>query len=248
MHDKRVHRMDDPNVIVPLLCKYFSPDSVIDFGCGTGNFLYKFKECGATKVLGIDGEWSKNELQMLKGDELLIKNLNDEIGVKDRFDLAVSLEVAEHIDKKYAEKIIKDLANFSDVIVFSAAVPNQWGQNHINEQWPDYWVKQFNAIGYDCYDVLRPVLWNNPNVSFWYKQNMFVAVNASNKKQIQKLLSNFPSVNDDNKNVVPSLVHPDHFGSKIKRINSLNHTIKLYKGKGSLREYAKEVVKMFKKK
>src|SRR6185312_1453015 len=98
VHVSVEHNMNDPDEIVPILFKYFNPASVLDFGCGIGNFLYKFKECGVKRVLGIDGEWSNNNLQMLKGNDLLLRNLTDDLDVTEKFDLATSFEVAEHLD------------------------------------------------------------------------------------------------------------------------------------------------------
>ncbi|MXV16708.1 methyltransferase domain-containing protein [Hufsiella ginkgonis] len=236
LHDAIVHNQDDPNEIVPLLNKYFNPSSVIDLGCGIGNFLSKFKELGVKKVLGIDGAWSDNEMQMLQPEDLLLKNISDELHINDKFDLAMSLEVGEHLEGKYASKIINDLTGFSDLIVFSAAIPNQGGQDHVNEQWPDYWVKIFNTFGYDCYDLLRPILWSNPNVHYWYAQNMFIAVRSSNAAIVDKLLSDFPFLRDK-KNVVPSLVHPLQLQRTISETRHLHTFRKLVKGQGSIQEY-----------
>lgn len=244
LHLSDEHDDVDPEVIVPILYELFAPGSVADLGCGIGNFLHKFKECGVKKVLGIDGEWSNNRLQKLKGDDLLLKNLMEDLQVKDRFDLAISFEFAEHLYGKYAEKIVADLTGMADVVIFSAAIPGQGGQNHLNEQWPGYWVQLFNAKGYDCYDVIRPLIWNIPEVKFWYKQNMFVAVNNSNTTETERLLNRFPEAKQY-KNVISPLVHPDLLETKINRINRL---VRMFKGKASLREYKLEISKVFQKK
>ncbi len=178
---------------------------------------------------------------MLAGDDLVFKNIDCELGIKDRFDLALCLEVAEHIDIKYAQKVINDLSGFSDVVVFSAAIPNQGGTDHINEQWPDYWVRLFNAVGYDCYDVFRAFLWDNPKISYWYKQNMFVAVNSSNNTRVEELLTSFPFVKNK-KNIVPSLVHPHLYD---KKINQINYLTRLLKGKATLGEYKHVIFRHF---
>jgi len=244
LHLSDEHDDVDPEVIAPILYEIFAPESVSDLGCGIGNFLYKFKECGVKKVLGIDGAWSNNKLQKLKGDDLLLKNLMEDLQVKERFDLAISFEFAEHLYEQYAEKIVGDLTGMSDVVVFSAAIPGQGGQNHLNEQWPDFWVKLFNAKGYDCYDVIRPLIWNIPEVKFWYKQNMFVAVNTRNATETERLLNRFPEAKQS-KNVIRPLVHPDLLETKITRINRL---VRMLKGKASLSEYKLEIAKVFQKK
>jgi SAM-dependent methyltransferase len=238
------HNMEDPDVLVPLLYEYFKPSSVVDYGCGIGNFLSKFRDVGVKKVLGIDGEWSNNSLQMLKGNDLLLQSLTDEMKVKEQFDMAISFEVAEHIPKEYAEKVVKDLTGFSDLVIFSAALPDQGGQNHVNEQWPDYWAKLFNSHGYVCYDAIRPLIWNDERIKFWYRQNMFIAVKKTNTQLVDKVLSLFPFVKG-RENIVLPLIHPLQLRLKVARIDRL---VRMFKGKASFKEYKLEIMKVFSKK
>jgi hypothetical protein len=73
------------------------------------------------------------------------------------------------------------------VILFSAAVPGQGGLHHVNEQWQSYWASLFLDRGYDVFDALRPRIWRNENVSFWYRQNAFVAVSRKNRPLVERL-------------------------------------------------------------
>lgn len=82
------------SAVVPLLMELFKPESVVDFGCGTGTWLAAFKDMGVKTVLGFDGEWvSENQLVIDKRDfrrcDLACAPLVDH-----PFDLALSLEVA----------------------------------------------------------------------------------------------------------------------------------------------------------
>jgi len=54
------------------------------------------------------------------------------------------------------------------VVVFSAAIPFQQGDGHINEQWPSFWSNLFAAHGYDCLPDLRHRAWSNPSIEVWY--------------------------------------------------------------------------------
>lgn len=235
------HNMEDPNQLVPLFYNYFKPNSVIDFGCGIGNFLHSFKTMGVTEVLGIDGPWSNNSLQMLQAQEMLLQNLSEPISVQKKYDLAISLEVAEHLEEMYADKIISDLTGFSNLVIFSAALPNQGGQNHLNEQWPDYWVKKFNAHGFVCYDAIRPLIWNNENIKFWYKQNIFIAVKETDTEKIENIHRNFPFL-QGKENLVLPMIHPCQFDLKVKRIDRL---VRMFKLKASFKEYKEEISKVF---
>ena len=60
--------------------------------------------------------------------------------------------------------------------MFSAAIPGQGGEGHINERWPSFWSRCFAAQGYVCFTGLRQRLWPADAVEFWYRQNMLCFV------------------------------------------------------------------------
>jgi hypothetical protein len=90
------------------------------------------------------------------------------------FDLAVCLEVAEHLPKQSARGLISSLVRLAPVVLFSAAVPLQGGTHHVNEQWPAYWQDLFEQHGYRMLDLIRKEIWSKPEVQFWYRQNIFL--------------------------------------------------------------------------
>src|SRR5882757_4106362 len=100
VHDTHTHNLVSPSEIVSILGKSLSPKSVVDVGCGTGTFLHEFKKQGVRKVLGIDGPWANKELLAanLEQHEFQEKNLEEPIRLNEKFDLAVCVEVAEHLD------------------------------------------------------------------------------------------------------------------------------------------------------
>jgi hypothetical protein len=91
-----------------------------------------------------------------------------------RFDLAISLEVAEHLPPEAAEGFVKTLTSAAPIVAFSAAVPGQTGVNHLNEQWPAYWAGLFARFGYEAIDCLRPVIWDDEEIEWWYAQNLLL--------------------------------------------------------------------------
>ena len=95
------------------------------------------------------------------------------------FILAQSLEVAEHLDSKYAQNFINLLTSLSDIILFSAAIPYQGGTHHINEQPPLYWANLFAKNDFVCFDILRSRFWDNPNINSWYRQNILIYTHKS---------------------------------------------------------------------
>lgn len=154
--------------------RLLSPESVVDIGCGTGTFLNVFRSLGVTDVLGIDGAWANKDLlyENINPGEFLECDLESKIILNKQYDLVLSLEVAEHVSDKSADLFVESLVNAGKMIVSSAAVPYQGGQNHINEQWLTYWEEKFAKHNYVIHDILRPIFWDNPDVSLWYKQNM----------------------------------------------------------------------------
>ena len=69
-----------------------------------------------------------------------------------------------------------NLTSFSDVILFSAAIPGQGGTHHVNEQWPSYWIEKFAARGYVPVDCIRPFIWADSSIRTDYRQNLIMCV------------------------------------------------------------------------
>src|SRR5205809_4162841 len=129
--------------VVPWLLHTIQPQSVVDVGCGTGTWLSVFHQLGVADILGIDGSWVETAQLEIPSRLFCPADLNRGFPVTRRFDLAISLEVAEHIPPHAAEAFIRGLVGLSPVIFFSAAIPQQGGTGHLNEQWPSYWQDLF---------------------------------------------------------------------------------------------------------
>jgi len=161
-------------IMLPLLYRYAQPRSVVDVGCGLGPWLKAAMELGATDVLGIDGDYVDRGALLIAEENFRPADLRERIRTDRRFDLAISMEVAEHLPYERSETFIGDLVALSDVVLFSAALPYQGGTDHINEQWLEFWAILFRRHGYLPYDFLRGQCWSNPDVEFWYSQNVIV--------------------------------------------------------------------------
>lgn len=158
-------------VVVPLIQQMLGTRSVCDVGCGVGTWLQCWREHGVNDVLGIDGDYVDPTQLMIPVANFQSADLRRPIPCERRFDLAMSLEVAEHLPPDRATSFVLDLTALAPVILFSAAVPGQGGTNHINEQWQGYWASLFDAAGFDACDVVRPQIWSNDDVEPWYRQN-----------------------------------------------------------------------------
>lgn len=248
IHATDVHNTQAPSIIVPKLIELFAPKSVVDFGCGIGTFLNIFIREGVTDVLGLDGAWVNRTLlnECIPENKFKAVNLETPISLNRKYDLAISLEVAEHLDESKSSVMVENLVHASDLIVFSAAIPYQGGQNHINEQWPTYWLELFSQHGYTMHDILRPLFWNNEDIFFWYKQNMFVLVKEGSiaESVVKKALESSP-------NTIYSIVHPDLYQTKNMEIADAQKQIikyeeelkKITSGERGLRFYLRLVKK-----
>ena len=237
-HDEIFHHKDlSPFLMVPTLYEIFKPTSVIDIGCGIGNFLKEFKNNGVIDILGVDGSWADLiEINKNISESNFIEfNLDEEFIPTKKFDLAISLEVAEHIDANYSDNFVKTLCNCSDNVLFSAAVPLQGGQNHLNEQWNHYWKLKFEKEGFTCIDFLKPYFWDNDEIFWWYKQNIVF---------FTKTPENF---SDYKSNSLSNVIHPDLFKIKTKELASLQQIkadyIEFLSGGMSLTFYSKVLLK-----
>ena len=158
------------------LFKTYAPKSVVDLGCGRGAWLKACCDLGVEKAVGFDGPWNSQSKMLDERIVFQAVDLDSPIAADQKFDLAISLEVAEHLNAKSAATFVASLAKLSDVVLFGAAIAGQGGTNHINEQYQSYWGELFLKADFDIFDVLRPLYWNEQSVESWYRQNTFLYV------------------------------------------------------------------------
>lgn len=161
-------------VILPLVVELCRPRSVVDVGCGTGAWLGVMIGLGVTDVLGIDGKHVNKSLLQIPSVRYLARDLSRPFAFLRTFDLAISVEVAEHLPPAAAATYVASLARLAPVVLFSAATPNQGGEGHLNERWPTYWAAKFAACGFVATDPLRERIWADERVEWWYRQNVLV--------------------------------------------------------------------------
>ncbi len=166
------------NVIVPIIMEAVSPQSAVDMGCGVGGWLSVFAEHEVDELLGMDGDYVPRDRLKIPIESFLAVKLphNEDLGRT--FDVALSLEVAEHLPKTQAVEFVRSLTRLAPVVVFSAAVPYQGGVGHANERWPSFWAGLFREQQYLAVDLIRPRVWDNDDVQPWYKQNVVIYVDS----------------------------------------------------------------------
>lgn len=190
------------------LAEVFQPRSVLDIGCGRGAWLKAFAEAGATRLVGLDGTWNKGAL-VDPSIDFRSTDLEDAAHSgwdSERFDLALSVEVAEHLSPECSRGFAKILCDAADVVIFGAAIPHQSGTRHINLRRQSAWAADFAAQGFDPWDLFRPALWGHEHVPYWYQQNTFLYVKRGSAIEAAMRDLGIPKIE---RHEIMDVVHPE---------------------------------------
>jgi SAM-dependent methyltransferase len=163
--------------VVPYVVEWLRPTSVVDIGCGEGAWLAAFLRAGCRGV-GVDGPHVDPGRLLVPPECFRAYDLEQPLAPLfdgERFDLAVCLEVGEHLSPGRADGLVDDLSALSDRLLFSAATPGQGGVGHVNEQPHAYWTSRFEDRGYAATTALRRVACDD-DVASWYRENLFLLV------------------------------------------------------------------------
>ena len=170
----------DYGTIATTIFNLYQPKTVVDFGCGPGHLSRELAKLGV-KVTAIDG-FSRPDFSNLNV-EFHSVNLNDSTVIGNilnnrTFDVAICLEVAEHLNTSVSLELVAWLTQVAPVVVFSAAVLGQGGVGHINLQARDFWHRQFTRHSFLCADRIREQLRLVPSIAPWYRYNILDYVHA----------------------------------------------------------------------
>lgn len=168
--------LSSARVVAPLITEWLAPRSLLDVGCGAGAWCRVWREAGVTDVLGVDGDYVDRSALLIPVESFQSKDLSTRFSLDRSFDLVTSLEVAEHIQGDRAVTFVENLVSHGERILFSAAVPGQGGEFHVNEQPLDYWREHFARRGYRAFDPLRPLILGDARVEPWYRYNTLLYV------------------------------------------------------------------------
>ena len=208
------HRINEDSAapILSILFDTIAIRSTVDVGCGVGTWLKSAQKLGAETILGLEGSWLEDDLKVVDNRFIQAWDLEERIQVDCKFDLAISLEVAEHLSEDRADSFICDLCALSDLVMFSAAIPRQGGTHHVNERWQSYWALRFQQQGYRAYDAVRWRMWSREDIAFWYRQNTVVYCRA--ESAADTAMQTLASAVTDLRQL--DVVHPELYAARSK--------------------------------
>lgn len=160
--------------VIPRILELVKPASIVDFGCGSAGWLAAAGHHGVNDMLGVDGPWVAASTLEIAPERFVAADLAAPLELGRRFDLALCLEVIEHLPPEAGAVLIATLTTHAPIVLFSAAVPGQGGEGHVNEAWPSVWRDLFAQRGFACLDILRGKFWNETAIEPWYRQNLLV--------------------------------------------------------------------------
>jgi SAM-dependent methyltransferase len=215
LHQGQISQQEEANrgsaeLVLSQLFRYYTPTSVVDVGCGIGTWLAVARRMGVADMRGIEGNWLDRSLVRVPENLIAEVDLERPFDLGRRFDLVISLEVAEHLSPGAASGFVESLVRHADVVLFSAAIPFQGGHHHVNEQFLSYWCGLFERCGYRPVDFLRSLFWDNPSVHWWLRQNMVVFAT----QELTAAPGPFAGLTERNGPL--SIVHPDIYFDRVK--------------------------------
>ena len=97
IHTEDVHNFSAPAQVVPHIIDLINPRTVLDVGCGIGTWLKIFEQHHVSDLMGIDGDYVNRALMKISLDKFRSIDLKNKWSLDRKFDLVLSLEVAEHL-------------------------------------------------------------------------------------------------------------------------------------------------------
>jgi hypothetical protein len=193
-------------VVAPLVLRHYTPSSLIDIGCGRGAWLAEWDRVGVKDHIGVDGNYVDQHRLLISRDKFTSQELTKSFYLARKFDLAISLEVGEHIIPEATEIFLDNICRHADAILFSAAVPGQGGTLHVNEQNYEFWRERFVARGYRLFDFVRQAIQARGEVEPWYRYNtMFFARGVALAKLSPEALASEIKSGEEVPNFAPTI-------------------------------------------
>ncbi|MBI2743277.1 MAG: class I SAM-dependent methyltransferase [Chlamydiales bacterium] len=141
------HQFDRP--LAAALAEFFKTEqatSVVDFGCGTGEYVDHFLK----EKINCEGYDGNPDSAKISNVPVKVVDLSQPFNLGRRFDWVLSIEVGEHLPKQFERTFIENLHQHNAKgVVLSWAVKGQGGFGHFNEQDNSYIKSIMLEQGYE---------------------------------------------------------------------------------------------------
>jgi SAM-dependent methyltransferase len=201
------------SVVLGDLFQFLPHKSIVDVGCGTGTWLKAALERGAYEVVGVDGDSVPLDLLDVEKTCITLSDLNNKISIEKKFDMAICLEVAEHLLPSRGPELVRDLTKLSDVVLFGAAIPYQIGTGHINCRWQSFWSGLFEGEDFVRTSYIQQKHWLDRRINVVYRQNACIYIN---KKSVGSFLDGVLG-GFFKENSLINVVHPELYQLYLER-------------------------------
>jgi SAM-dependent methyltransferase len=147
---------------------------ILDIGCGPGLYVEEMHRADLC-ALGVDHDPRLVESDHLRRVDLTQSTPDGFWDWVGEVDVALSLEVGEHIPEEQTEAYVDFIDGVNPrILYFSAARPGQGGEGHVNCQPKAYWVERLHHVGFwlnpDATDEWISWLRQGPHMG-WLVQN-----------------------------------------------------------------------------
>jgi 2-polyprenyl-3-methyl-5-hydroxy-6-metoxy-1,4-benzoquinol methylase len=150
-----------------------------DIGCGPGTYVRELEAAGINTI-GFDPDQRAPDY----GVRVIARDFTIANNAPPPRKSVLCLEVAEHIDQSLALTFVHNVANSlvdGGILVWSAAIPGQGGEGHINCQYKPYWLQRLRRFGLmHCEHLSEQFLAHmraGPHMG-WITQNAMVLVKS----------------------------------------------------------------------
>jgi len=167
-----------------IIYNFFKPSSIVDFGAANGFYLYQPLRKGCD-VLGIEGtvHWLNPMAKRIGRKNCLIQDMRKSFDLGKVFDLAISIEMLEHLENEFAEVAVENIVKHGKAFLITAS-SHKGGYYHENPRDKDFWINLFESNGVVFNSVetsylqhqfknIRNLRWLREDLMVFYKQRSF---------------------------------------------------------------------------
>jgi glycosyltransferase involved in cell wall biosynthesis len=124
----------------------FHPTRVMDIGCAKGFLVEHLRDCGV-EAYGIDiSPYAISEVRPDIQPYCRVASVTEPL--QGRYDLITCIEVAEHVTEEEGRRMIQNICQHTDEVIFSSTPQDFSEATHINVQPPRYWKDMFATHGF----------------------------------------------------------------------------------------------------